>query len=211
RSPCRRTRAPRRSAARRKDRGARSLLHLLLHFMEALHRLALAEVLELEVRPHLDLALHAVEGRREALAPRKRLLARAYVDDGVAGDELLRLGEGAVHDAAAAVLAVPDAPALRGRLQARGVHQDAGLHQLLVVLAHLGEERLRGHHARLGIARRLYQDHEFHAFLLSERKGLHPLVEPRRRFSTSAAQLGDAPLEEAPLRRLARERQGPLV
>src|SRR5688500_17573383 len=100
---------------------------------------AVAEVLELEEPAHLDLARAAVDGRvGEALGPGERLFARLDVDDGVAGDQLLRLGERPVDEGALAALLVLDAPALVARAPARAVHQDAGLGHLLVEADHLG-------------------------------------------------------------------------
>src|SRR5262249_19019369 len=79
---------------------------------EAIGRLARTEVVQLEELAHLDLGVLArAGGIREALRPGERLLARLHLDDGVAGDQLLRLGEGPVGDDARPAR-VPDAPAL---------------------------------------------------------------------------------------------------
>src|SRR5262245_11301340 len=111
--------------------------------LEALHFLARREILELVERTHFDLRLDAVDGGiRVAPGPFDRFLTRFRLDDGVAGDELLGFRERPVDEAALRSVVV-DAPALAARLQARGVDQHAGLLQLLVVLAHLGEQALR--------------------------------------------------------------------
>src|SRR3990170_1299015 len=115
---------------------------------------AVAEVLELEERAHLDLALACVDrGVGVAPGPGERLLARLDVDDGVAGDELLGLCERSVDEGALAALRVLDAPALAARAQARAVHQDAGLGHLLVEPDHLGQQRLGRHLAGLAVPR----------------------------------------------------------
>src|SRR5207253_8573236 len=115
-------------------------------------------------RAHLDFARDAFAERpRKAPGPLQRLLAVAHVDQRVAGDEFFRLRERAVNDAPL-VAFVADAPALAGGLQARGVQQDTGLRELLVVDAHFVEDLLKacGRDARFGFSSRLDQDHEFH-------------------------------------------------
>src|SRR2546428_13442624 len=76
------------------------LLLAYAQLTELLDRGTLRKVVQLEVLPHLDLA-HAAVDRRvgEALGPLDRFLARFDVDDRVAGDEFLRLGERAVDEA----------------------------------------------------------------------------------------------------------------
>src|SRR5688572_32744246 len=74
-------------------------LHLLAQLLVVLHRVAVAEVRQLVERPQLDLDVLLVAERRPPLRPLDRLLLRADLDDRVAGDELLRLGERAVDDA----------------------------------------------------------------------------------------------------------------
>src|SRR5687768_4566357 len=138
------------------------LLHLGPQFLVAIQRFAGSEVLELEELPNLDLAVLAADGGiGEAPGPFHRFFARLHLDEGVAGDELLRLGEGAVDDRALAS-GVLDAPALLARLQPRAVEQHPGLLQLLVVLRHLGQQLLLGHDARFRILRRFHYDHESH-------------------------------------------------
>src|SRR6185503_20655120 len=191
RRACWRGPAPRR--IRDRDISSAGRLPFGFHFAKAFHRGAVGEVLELVERPHLDLAAAAVDRRiRKALCPLDRFLARFGLDDGVARHQVLGLGERAV-DEAALLAVVPDAPALPGRLEARGVDQHAGFLQLLVVLAHLGEQALGGHGASLRVLRRLDQDHEAHGYLL-EILGLHPLVERAGPKSTArpacAARIG---------------------
>src|SRR4051812_15979888 len=112
------------------------------YFPEALDFLAGREILELVELAHLDFGLAAVDRRvGEALGPLDRFLARLRLDDGVAGDKLFRLGERAV-DHRALLAVVLDAPAFRARLEARRIDEHAGLLQLLMVLAHLGEQAL---------------------------------------------------------------------
>src|SRR6266571_3693613 len=143
------------------------LLEVLLHFAKALDRLARTEILELEELPDLDLAFLAVDGGiGKAPRPLHRFFPRLHLDDRVAGDELLRFGERSV-DHGALRSRVLDAPALRARLQARGVEQHPGFLQLLVVLLHLHHELLGGHHARFRVLRGLDYHHESHAVLRS--------------------------------------------
>src|SRR5436190_11675000 len=106
---------------------AASLLLSGADLAEALERRALRQILELEVLPHLDLGRAAIDRRvREFLRPLERLVARLDIDDRVAGDELLRLGERPV-DHRTLLAIVLYAPALRARLQPGGVDQHAGL------------------------------------------------------------------------------------
>src|SRR6266581_1568458 len=143
------------------------LPEFLLHLAKAIDRLTRTEILQLEELPDLDLGFPAVDGGiGKAPRPLHRFFTRLHLDDRVAGDELLRLGEGPV-DHGALRSRVPDAPALRARLQARGIEQDACFLQLLVVLLHLADELLGGHHARFGVLRRLDYHHESHAVLQS--------------------------------------------
>src|SRR5439155_9964825 len=79
-----------------------------------------------------------------------------------------------------------DAPALFAALQARRIDQDAGLGEFLVIGAHLREQALRGHLARLGVPGGLDQNHEFHCYLL-EGSMLLPIVEWPASGSTAAA------------------------
>ena len=78
-----------------------------------------------------------------------------------AGDQLLGLGERAV-DHRALRAREPHPRALRARLQALAGQHDAGLHQLLVELAHLCEQLGAGHHAGFRALVGLDDDHEPH-------------------------------------------------
>ena len=145
----------------RRAEGAREhLQHVLL---------ALAEVLHLEELTDLDLgdaigARDLLEG--DPLRPLDRLGLVLHLDDPVAGDDLLGLGERAVDDHR---LAAPelDLGTLRGRLEAGPVEHGAGLHQLLVVARHVGQLLLGRQHARLGPAVPLHDHHEPHPCSLS--------------------------------------------
>src|SRR6476661_5337664 len=89
----------------------------------------LFEMLHLVQRPHLDLGgAPLAHGIGETPRPFQRLLAASHLDQGVAGDQLLALGKGAVDDALA--LALPlHAPPGAGRLQAGAIEQHAGARQ----------------------------------------------------------------------------------
>src|SRR5262245_23671547 len=129
---------------------------------EALDRVARTEVLELKELTDLDLALLAVaRGVGKALAEGEGLLARLRLDNGVPGDQLLRLGERPVDDRTL-VAVVSDAPALGARLQAGGVEERARSGELLVERRHLGDESLLGHDAGLRVLAGLDDDHEPH-------------------------------------------------
>src|SRR3954453_24000357 len=100
------------------------------------------EVLQFIQLAHLDVAGDALADRiGEALGPLDRLVARAGLDQRVAGDQFLALGEGPVDDGALAAV-VLHAPALAARLQARGIEQRAGAGELLVEARHRLEQRL---------------------------------------------------------------------
>src|SRR6266481_8361718 len=76
-------------------------------------RLARTEILELEELPDLDLGfLTIADGIGITPRPFHRLFPRLHLDDGVAGDQLLNLGEGPV-DHGALCSRVLDSPALR--------------------------------------------------------------------------------------------------
>src|SRR5690606_7232940 len=116
--------------------GRRASRVLLLRRLGAEARLALpdlrrgglAEVLDLEHLPDLDLTI--VEG--DALDPLDRLLLRLDLDQPEPGDQLLRLGEGPVDDGP--VLPVEaHARAPRAGVEPLAREQHAGLGQLLVV------------------------------------------------------------------------------
>src|SRR5262249_20759072 len=125
-----------------------------------LDRLAGPEILELEKLADLDLAVALVR-IGAALDPLDCLCERLDLEDPIAGDQLLGLGEWAI-DHGALCPGVPDARALRARLEPRAFKHHAGLDQLLVVLRHRGEHLLRRHLARFRVLRRLHDHHETH-------------------------------------------------
>src|SRR5215211_5317354 len=102
----------------------------------------LTELVQLEQLADLDLpfGLGLTAGlKREPLGPFDGLVHRLHLEDPVAGDDLLGLAEGAVdHGALAAGELDPNA--LGAPMERREVQEHAGLRQLLVVLAHLGQE-----------------------------------------------------------------------
>ena len=110
-------------------------------------RRALAEILQLEELADLDLAVLIVRVRA-ALHPLDRLGLVLHLDDPVAGDQLLGLGERPVDHAALAALEA-DARALRARLQAGAIEHDARLDHLLVELRHRAEHFLATASCRL--------------------------------------------------------------
>ena len=85
------------------------------------------------------------------------------------------------------------------RLQARAVHQDAGLRHLLVESDHLADERVGRHHARLAVLGCLDQNHELH--------DVSPLLLTKTTCSAAsdAGVLGDA---EAERRKVEPREQG---
>src|SRR5947209_5025934 len=126
-------------------------------------RVALAKVLHLEELADLDLAI-ALMRFRAAFHPLDRLGLVLHLDDPVARDQLLGLGERPVDDAAL-VAGEADARALRARLEAGAVEHDAGPDHLLVEFCHRAEQLLRRHLAGLGILARLDDHHETHRIL----------------------------------------------
>src|SRR5258708_3337757 len=107
-----------------------------------------------------DLDLTVLEGH--ARGPLDRLLPRLHLDQPEARDQLLRLGEGPVDHRRLAGPGEPDARALRARMEAVGGQQHAGLQELLVEPAHLGDELPAREAARLALRVRLDQHHESH-------------------------------------------------
>src|SRR5687767_3926416 len=130
--------------------------------LEDLRRLLLEipKVLGLEHRADFDLAVlvHRVRG---ALDPLDSLVHGLGLDQPESGDELLRLGEGAV-DHRALLAGEPDALAFRARMEAFAREHHPRLDELLIELAHLLEKLNARHHPGFGILRRLHQDHESH-------------------------------------------------
>src|SRR5215217_5999884 len=123
-------------------------------------RRAVAEILQLEELAELDLAVPLIR-IGAALHPLDRLGLVLDLDDPVAGDQLLGLGEWPVDHGALAAFET-DARTLRARLQPAAVEHDAGLHHLLVELGHRGKHFLRRHLAGFGIFRGLDDHHETH-------------------------------------------------
>jgi hypothetical protein len=88
---------------------------------KSLELLARTKVLQLVELAYLDLGFLALPcGVGKAPGPLHRFLLRLHLDERVAGDQLLGLGERAVDDAAL-FSRVLDAPAFRARLEAGAV------------------------------------------------------------------------------------------
>src|SRR5262249_44671077 len=90
-----------------------------------------------------------------------RLVHRLDLPQPEAGDQLLRLGEGAV-DHGLLPAREPDALPLRTRVEPLTREHHAGLHQFFVELPHRREDFLAGEHAGLGVLVRLDQYHDAH-------------------------------------------------
>src|SRR5690606_40293877 len=75
-----------------------------------------------------------------------------------------------------------DALPLAARVKAFTGEHDAGLHELFIELAHLGEQRLARHLARLGPPRRFHKHHDAHSSFLSRDRSV-----PRMTGSCKAA------------------------
>src|SRR4051812_30163894 len=105
-----------------------------------LRGVGLAEVVGLEDLPNLDLG--TPEGG--FLHPLENLLAGGHLQDPVARDQLLGLGERTVDDRRPPLRVEVDPCALRAGLQTLAGEHDAGLGQLLVVVPHLGQLLLGG-------------------------------------------------------------------
>src|SRR5262245_13534946 len=132
------------------------------HVAESLDRFALGEILKLEQLADFDLAILMMR-IGEAAGPFEGLLARFHLDDGVAGDELLRLGERPVDEPAPAAL-IFDAPACGRGMETIGIEQHPRLGEFLMIVRHGGEKVLARHNAPLRVLRRLDDDHESHKF-----------------------------------------------
>src|SRR3990172_12375596 len=108
----------------------RLFLSFGFHFAKTFDRFARPEILELKDLANLALALRAVAPRGvnlyESLGPLDRLVPRLYLDDRVAGDQLLRFREGPVDHRALAP-GVADAKALRTRLEPLAREDHPGL------------------------------------------------------------------------------------
>src|SRR5437773_1702547 len=116
------------------------------------------EVFRLE---HLaDLHLSAA-AEWSAFEPLDRLRLRLHLPQPESGNQLLGLGERAVdHSTLCSIEAHPHA--LRARLEPRAREHHASFHQLLVELAHVGEDLLVRKRARLGVLVRFDDHHESH-------------------------------------------------
>src|SRR3954468_20974469 len=123
-----------------------------------LGRELLAEVLGLEDRPDFDFRPAA---ERCALQPLDRFVHRLDVPQPEAGDQLLRFGERSV-DHRAFGTGEPDALAPRTWMQPFARLHHAGIHELLVVLAHRRQDFLVRHLAGLGLLARLHDHHHSH-------------------------------------------------
>src|SRR6516165_593824 len=132
------------------------------HLAKAVDRFALAEIFQLKHLANFDLAVLSTDGGiGKSPGPFHRLLPRLHLDDGVARDQLFRLGEGSV-DYCALAPGIFDAPALRAWLEAARIEQYACLDQLLVIISHRGEELLRRLASSLGVPGGFDQNHESH-------------------------------------------------
>src|SRR5215213_7132181 len=123
-------------------------------------RPALTQLLQLEQLAELDLplGLGLTTGlKRKPLGPFDGLLHRLHLKDPVAGDDLLGLAAGP-RDHGALAAGELDPNALGAPMQRGEVQEYAGLRQLLVVLAHLGQELLAGQVAGFPVS----LDHHHH-------------------------------------------------
>src|SRR5829696_408721 len=138
----------------------RDLLAHPLFLLAELRRERVAEILRLEDLPDLDLGL-TLQRVRAFLDPVDRLLQRVHFEDPEAGEQLLGLGERTIDHGATGAREPHTRTLRRGMEPLTGEH-DASLDQLLVVLAHVGQQLL----VRQGTALRrlvgLQQNHESH-------------------------------------------------
>src|SRR5262249_54235188 len=100
-----------------------------------------------------------------------------------AGDQFLRLREGAIDDGPLGA-GESDACALRTRVEPFAREHHAGLHQLFVELSHRGQQLLVRHHPRLRVLGGLDYRHESH-------RGLSSLFRVASRASASGLYLRD--------------------
>src|SRR3989442_7016250 len=135
-----------------------------LFLLAELRRELLAEVVGLEHGADFDVRLLVVRVRAP-LQPLDGLLHRLDLPEPETGDELLGLGERPIDDGTSRTRESHPL-ALGRRVQAFTRQENAGLDQLLVVLAHLGEQPLIGRHARFGRLRCLHNHHDTHCFCL---------------------------------------------
>ena len=129
-------------------------------------REALAEIRRLVVRSNLEIRFFAGHRVRALLRPLDRLFDRLHFPDPEAGDELLGLGERAVDDRPFRAVEANALAVLAG-LQAVAALHDAGLDELFVIPAHLGEHLrhllgLLEERLRFAVRRGLDENHDFH-------------------------------------------------
>src|SRR5262249_26942066 len=122
---------------------------------------ARSETARLEDGWDLDHALLPRHRIGTAPDPLDRFFHRLHLPQPIAGDQLLGLGEGAVNDLPLAAREL-DALPLRARVQSLTREHDAGLHELLIVVAHVGEELLAREDALFGSLGRLDDNHDSH-------------------------------------------------
>src|SRR5262245_46593923 len=151
---------------------------------------AFAEIVQLEHRPDLDLAIPVVR-IGAAFDPFDRLGERAALQDPIAGHELLGLREWAV-DYGALVTGFPElaavkahARALGARLESVAIQHHASLDHLLVELRHSSERLLGWQHAGFGVLSRLNENHEPH----SSSPSSHVSFEPEALWPRQAARI----------------------
>src|SRR5687768_6459523 len=129
---------------------------------ETIDGFARSEVIQLEQLANLDLAFLVIAERGgEALRPLDALLSRLHLDERVAGDDLLRLGEGTI-DPGASSAGESDACPFRRWLESRCVEQDTGFREFLVVVGHDRHECRIGRHPGFRLRVAFDNDHESH-------------------------------------------------
>ena len=106
-----------------------------------------------------DSARHRV---RAALDPLDRLVHRLHLPEPEAGDSSLVSANGPSIDGALVARRTRTRAPFELGCRPSPASMHAGLHQLLVELAHRGEQLLAGHDARLGVLGGLDDDHESH-------------------------------------------------
>src|SRR5579859_1170046 len=143
----------------------------------------LAKVVGLKDLADLDLAV-ALHGIGAALDPLDGLIHGLNLPQPEAGDQLFGLGEGPVDHGPLAARE-PDPRTFRAGLQPFAGEHHAGLHELFVVLAHLGQQPLARQFARLRLPGCLDHDHHAHRrFSLSKLSALHTRRTTFRRIDT---------------------------
>src|SRR5437879_416337 len=136
------------------------LAHTLLPLLDLGSGLS-AEVFRLKHSANLDLG-SPVE--RSALEPLDRLFHRPHLPQPEPGDQFLRFREWPV-DHGPLSFGEPDPHAFRARMKPLARKHYACLHQLFVVLPHLGKEFLGRKNARLRVLVSLDYHHDSHRFI----------------------------------------------